>query len=118
MGSIFIKTLIMFLLAFAIAMLVALLIYWIRSLLTSVRVNSIFDETSKRKIRRAKSIHKIHEKTISVISGKVEQEIHPELFDYYMGINDEFEQPEDYHGILKPMIRRRHRAKKNKNPLK
>lgn len=107
MGSILVKTLIMFVLAFIIAMIVALMIHWIRRMLTSVRISSFFDEKSKTLVRRARRIHKIHEQKISVISGKVEQEVHPELFDYYMGRNENFRQPEDYHGILKPIVRRR-----------
>ena len=31
------------------------------------------------------------------------------------GVNDEFEQPEDYHGELKPIIRRKRSIKKHKN---
>ncbi len=115
MGDILLKTLIMFVLAFVIAMVVSLLIYWIRSLLTSVRVNSLFDEKSKIMVSRARRIHKIHDKNISEIAENVEHEVHPELFDFYRGINDEFEAPEDYNGILKPIVRRKRAAKKHKN---
>jgi hypothetical protein len=119
MGAVFMKTLVMFLLSFIIAMIVALLIFWIRKILTSVRISSLFDESSKILVSRARRIHKIHVKTISVISGKVEQEIHPELFDYYTGLNEEYEQPEDFHGTLKPLLRRKRlkkrHTKQNKN---
>lgn len=114
MGAVFIKTLIMFLLAFVISMLVALLIYWIRGLLTSVRVNSFFDEKSKIVVRRAIKIHKIHDKTLGTIAAEVEHEVHPELFDFYHGINEEYVEPEDYHGILKPTIRRKRTSKRHK----
>lgn len=115
MGSILIKTLIMFLLAFVISMLVALLIFWIRGLLTSVRINSFFDEKSKIVVRRAVRIHKIHDKTLSLIAENIEHEVHPELLDYYQGINEQFVQPEDYHGDFKPIIRRNRTTKRHKN---
>lgn len=115
MGAILFKTLLMFLLSFVIAMVVALVIYWIRNLLTSVRVNSFFDEKSKRLIRRAVRIHKLHDKVLSEISEKVEQELHPELFDFYRGVNEEFRQPEDFNGVTKPVIRRKRIEKKHKN---
>jgi len=115
MGTIFIKTLIMFALSFVIAMVVALLIYWIRRLLTSVRVNSFFDENSKKMVKRAQRIHKIHDQKLIIISEEVEHEVHPELFDFYNGINEEFEQSEDYHGVLKPIVRRKRKSKKHKN---
>jgi chromosome condensin MukBEF complex kleisin-like MukF subunit len=115
MGNIFLKTLIMFLLSFAIAMVVALLIYWIRRLLTSVRVNSFFDEKSKKMVKRAQRIHKIHDKKLVIISEEVEHEVHPELFDFYNGINEEFEPSEDFHGTLKPIVRRKRNTKKHKN---
>jgi hypothetical protein len=115
MGSILVKTLIMFLLAFVISMLVALLIYWIRGLLTSVRINSFFDEKSKNKVRRAIRIHKIHDKSLSLIADQVEHQVHPELFDFYEGINEQFVQPEDYHGEIRPIIRRKRITKRHKN---
>ncbi len=115
MGTIFIKTLIMFALSFVIAMVVALLIYWIRRLLTSVRINSFFDENSKKMVKRAQRIHKIHDQKLIIISEEVEHEVHPELFDFYNGINEEFEQSEDYHGVLKPIVRRKRKSKKHKN---
>lgn len=115
MGSILLKTLIMFILAFIISMVVALLIFWIRRLLTSVRINSLVDEKAKMMVRRARRIHKIHDNSLSMISTEIEQQMHPELFDFYKGVNEEFEQPEDYHGILKPIVRRKHKAKKHKN---
>jgi hypothetical protein len=118
MGAIFMKTLIMFVLAFIIAMFVSLLIYWIRNMLTSVRIASFFDEKSKVIVRRAQRIHKIHVGNISVISGKVEQEMHPELFDFYKGVNEEFVQPEDFHGIFKPITRRKRTIKKHKTVSK
>lgn len=115
MGAIFIKTLIMFILSFIIAMVVALLIYWIRRLLTSVRINSFFDENSKKMVKRAQRIHKIHDQKLVIISEEVEHEVHPELFDFYNGINEEFEQAEDFHGTLKPIVRRKRNTKKHKN---
>jgi nitrogen fixation/metabolism regulation signal transduction histidine kinase len=115
MGSILLKTLIMFLLSFVIAMFVAVLIYWIRSLLTSVRVNSFFDEKSKKVIRRALRIHKLHDQVLSGISEKVEHDLHPELFDFYRGVNEEYRQPEENDEILKPIIRRKKVIKKHKN---
>ena len=114
MGSILIKTLIMFVLAFVIAMFVALLIYWIRILLTSVRMNSLFDEKSKVLVKRAVRIHKLHDKAISRMSEEIEEKEHPEIFDFYKGISEEFEPPEDYNGTLNP-VRRRHPSKKHKN---
>jgi hypothetical protein len=115
MGAILLKTMIMFLLAFLISMVVALLIYWIRQLLTSVRMNSLFDEKSKIVVRRAQRIHKIHDKTLKLISDRVEMEMHPELFDYYDGVNEDYEPVEDYNGTLKPTIRRKRSTKKHKN---
>jgi hypothetical protein len=115
MGSIFLKTLIMFVLAFIISMFVAVLIYWIRGLLTSVRMNSLFDEKAKIMVKRAIRIHKIHDKSIALISENLEHELHPELFDFYDGINGEFRQPEDFHGVLKPIVRRKRSIKKHKN---
>jgi ABC-type protease/lipase transport system fused ATPase/permease subunit len=115
MGSVLVKTLIMFFLSFVIAMLVALLIYWIRSMLTSVRVNSLFDEKSKRLIRRAVRIHKIHDRVLGEISEKVEHDLHPELFDFYRGVNEDFRQPDDFHGVIKPIVRRKRVEKKHKN---
>jgi hypothetical protein len=105
----------MFLLAFVISMVVALLIYWIRGLLTSVRVNSFFDEKSKILVRRAQRIHKIHDKSLKIISDEIEMELHPELFDFYDGVNEDYKPSEDYHGTLKPTIRRKHITKKHKN---
>ncbi len=105
----------MFLLAFVISMFVALLIYWIRGLLTSVRVNSFFDEKSKIVVRRAVRIHKIHDESIKIISEGFENEMHPEIFDFYNGVNEDFEPVEDYNGILKPTIRRKRTTKKHKN---
>ena len=105
----------MFLLAFVISMAVALLIYWIRQMITSVRINSFFDEKSKIVVRRAVRIHKIHDKTLSLIADQVEHEVHPELLDFYQGINEEYVQPEDYHGDIKPIIRRKRTAKRHKN---
>ena len=96
-------------------MVVALLIYWIRGLLTSVRVNSFFDEKSKNMVRRAIRIHKIHDKSLNLIAEKIEHDLHPELFDFYQGINEEFVQPEDYHGEIKPIIRRKRTVKRHKN---
>lgn len=115
MGSVFLKTLIMFLLAFVISMFVALLIYWIRSLLTSVRMNSLFDEKAKVVVRRAKRIHKIHDHELMLISEGVEEEMHSELFDFYEGVNDDIRQPEDYTGSSKLSVRRKRSAKKHKN---
>lgn len=115
MGSVFLKTLIMFLLAFIISMFVALLIYWIRRLLTSVRMNSLFDEKAKVMVRRAQRIHKIHDKSLILISEEIEQKIHPEMFDFYDGVNEEFRQPDDFHGVLKPIVRRKRSSKKHKN---
>jgi hypothetical protein len=105
----------MFLLAFVISMLVALLIYWIRGLLTSVRINSFFDEKSKVVVRRAQRIHRIHDKSLKLISDEIEMELHPELFDFYDGVNEDFEPVEDYNGNLKPTIRRKRTIKKHKN---
>ena len=105
----------MFLLAFVISMAVALLIYWIRQMLTSVRINSFFDEKSKIVVRRAVRIHKIHDKTLSMIAEQVEHEVHPELLDFYQGINEQFVQPEEYHGDIKPIIRRKRTTKRHKN---
>ena len=105
----------MFLLAFVISMFVALLIYWIRSLLTSVRINSFFDEKSKNVVRRAQRIHRIHDQSLKLISDEIEMELHPELFDFYDGVNEDFEPVEDYNGILKPTIRRKRTTKKHKN---
>lgn len=115
MGAIFLKTLIMFILSFVIAMLVAVLIYWIRGFLTSVRVNSMFDEKSKIMVKRAMRIHKIHGRALSLISEQIEQEVHPELMDFYLGINEEFVEPEDYHGNIKPIFKRKRSTKKHKN---
>ena len=115
MGSVLKETLIMFMLAFIISMFVALLIYWMRILLTSVRMNSFFDEKSKLMVKRAKSIHKIHDKKLVLISEAYEKKEHPELFDFYEGINEEFIPSEDFHGILKPMVRRKRNVKKHKN---
>lgn len=115
MGAILLKTLIMFLLAFVISMLVALLIYWIRGLLTSVVVNSFFDEKSKMVVRRAMRIHKIHDKSLKIISEGIEHEMHPEIFDFYNGVNEDFEPVEDYNGTFRPTIRRRRKTKKHKN---
>lgn len=115
MASVFLKTLIMFVLAFIISMVVALLIYWIRRLLTSVRMNSLFDEKSKIVVKRAIRIHKIHDKAISSISDAYEEKEHPELFDFYRGVNEEFEPSEDYRGVAGPMIRRKRKTKKHKN---
>lgn len=115
MASVFIKTMFMFALAFVISMFVALLIYWIRSLLTSVRMNSLFDEKSKIMVKRAVRIHKIHNKEIHHISAAIEQREHPELFDFYEGINEEFIPSDDYHGVLKPIVRRKRNTKKHKN---
>ena len=105
----------MFLLAFVISMAVALLIYWIRQMLTSVRINSFFDEKSKIVVRRAVRIHRIHDKNLSMIADQVEHEVHPELLDFYQGINEQFVQPEDYHGDIKPIIRRKRTTKRHKN---
>jgi len=105
----------MFLLAFVISMFVALLIYWIRGLLTSVWVNSFFDEKSKIVVRRAFSIHKIHDESLKIISEGVEHEMHPEIFDFYNGINEDFEAVEDYNGTPKPTIRSKRTIKKHKN---
>lgn len=105
----------MFLLAFVISMAVALLIYWIRSLLTSVRVNSFFDEKSKIVVRRAARIHKIHNRSIRIISDGVEHEIHSGIVDFYHGINEDFTPVEDYNGSFPPTIRRKRITKKHKN---
>lgn len=115
MGTVFFKTLIMFALAFIIAMFVALLIYWIRGLLTSVRVNSFFDDKSKMLVRRARRIHKIHDKSLAAISEQVENEAHFELFDFYSGINEDFKQPEDFHSPIRTVIRRKKSTKRHKN---
>lgn len=115
MGPIFIKTLIMFLLAFVISMVVALLIYWTRRLLTSVRMNSLFDEKAKKIVRRAQRIHKIHERSLKIISEGIEQEMHSEIIEFYQGVNDNFEPVEDYNGTFKPTIRRKRSTKKHKN---
>jgi hypothetical protein len=114
MGSILVTTLLMFVMAFVISMLVALLIYWIRNLLTSVRMNSLFDEKSKILVKRARRIHKIHDLKISMISEEVEHDIYHELSDFYRGINDDVEQPDDYHGELKPIVRSTRNPKKTK----
>jgi len=115
MGDVFVKTLIMFVLAFIISMIVALLIYWIRRLLTSVRMNSFFDEKSKLLVSRAIKIQKIHHKQLSLLSSEIEKQEHPELFDFYEGVNDDFEPSEDYHGTLKLMPRRKRNTRKHKN---
>jgi hypothetical protein len=115
MGPIFFNTLIMFVLAFIISMFVALLIYWIRRLLTSVRMNSLFDEKAKFLVKRAIRIHKIHDKSLALISENIEHEMHSEIFDFYKGIDEEFSQPEDFHGVLKPLVRRKRNTKKHKN---
>ena len=105
----------MFVLAFIISMIVALLINWIRRLLTSVRMNSFFDEKSKLLVRRAISIHKIHHKQLNLISDAIEKKAHPELFDFYEGVNDDYEPSEDFHGTLKLMPRRKRNTRKHKN---
>lgn len=105
----------MFLLSFIIAMVVALLIYWIRSLLTSVRVNSFFDENSKNVVRRAVRIHKIHGEALSAQSEIVVHEMHPELFYYQEGLNEEFEQPENYQASARTIKRRKRNIRKHKN---
>ncbi len=115
MGDVFVKTMIMFVLAFIISMVVALLIYWIRRLLTSVRMNSFFDEKSKMLVKRAISIHKIHHRQLSLISSEIEKQEHPELFDFYEGVNDDFETSEDFHGSLKLLPRRKRNTRKHKN---
>ena len=104
----------MFILSFIIAMVVALMIYWIRGLLTSVRVNSLFDEKSKTMVKRAKRIHKIHDNTLNMLAGQTEHDVHPELFDFYKGVNEEYKQPDDYHGELKPVSGRRSNVEKRK----
>ena len=114
MDSILVKTLIMFLLSFVIAMIVAFVIQWIRNLLTSVRINSFFDEKSKIIIRRARKIHKIHSTNIHVLADHEEFESQQNIFDFYHGINEEYEEPEDFHGILKPIIRRKRSNRKHK----
>ena len=113
MGAVLLKTLFMFILSFVIAMFVALLIYWIRQLLTSVRLNSLFDEKSKGMVKRAQRIHKIHDKSIREISDAMEEKVHPELFDFYKGVNEEFRAPEDYYGVPKPVVRKGRPARKN-----
>lgn len=115
MGAIFLKTLIMFILSFIIAMFVAVLIYWIRGLLTSVKVNSFFDEKSKIVVQRAIRIHKIHGQVLNVITEQIEHEVHPELLDFYHGINEEFVEPPDYHGETKSITRRKRSTRKHKN---
>lgn len=115
MGSVFLKTMIMFMLAFIISMFVALLIYWIRILLTSVRMNSFFDEKSKILVKRAIRIHKIHDKQISMISEAYEKKSHPELFDFFEGIGEGHSSSEEIHSTVKPYVRRKHSVKKHKN---
>jgi hypothetical protein len=115
MGDVFVKTMIMFVLAFIISMFVALLISWIRRLLTSVKMNSFFDERSKRLVRRAINIHKIHHRQLNLISEAIEKQEHSELFDFYEGVNDDFEPSEDYHGTLKLMPRRKRNTRKHKH---
>jgi hypothetical protein len=112
MGAIFLKTFFMFILSFIIAMFVALLIWWIRNLLTSVRLNSLFDENSRLLVRRAKRIHKIHDRSLISLTRSIEAEMHPELFDFYSGINEDSVQPEDFHGHLKPVKKRRVKSNK------
>lgn len=84
-------------------------------MLTSVRVNSFFDEKSKIVVRRAIRIHKIHDKSLKLISEGIEHEMHPELFDFYNGVNEDFEPVEDFNGVLKPTIRRKRTTRKHKN---
>ncbi len=115
MGDVFVKTMIMFVLAFIISMFVALLINWIRRLLTSVRMNSFFDERSKRLVKRAISIHKIHHQQLNLISEAIEEKAHSELFDFFEGVNDDFEPSEDFHGSLKLLPRRKRNTRKHKN---
>lgn len=84
-------------------------------MLTSVRMNSLFDEKAKIVVRRAQRIHKIHDQSLKIISDEIEMELHPELFDFYDGINEDFEPVEDYNGTLMHTIRRKRTIRKNKN---
>jgi hypothetical protein len=47
-----------------------------------------------------------------MLAGQTEHDVHPELFDFYNGVNEEYQQPEDYHGELKPLSGRRRSAVK------
>jgi hypothetical protein len=90
MNEVLIKTLIMFAFSFIIAMIVAVLIFLIRKMLTSVILNSLFDEKSKVIVKRARRIHNIHNKTIFSMAINREEEIDSDLIDFYKGINDHY----------------------------
>jgi len=115
MGSIFIKTLIMFVLSFIIAMVVAVLIYWIRQLLTSVRMNSFFDEKSKNMMRRAIRIHKIHDKKIRNLSAQDLVELQPHGYNLYEGVDSNYEPVERHRNVFRSVVRRKRTVKKHKN---
>ena len=90
MNDVLIKTLIMFAFSFVIAMIVAVLIFFIRKILTSVIVNSLFDEKSKVIVKRAKRIKNIHNKNIFSMAINSEEELNSDLIDFYKGINDHY----------------------------
>jgi hypothetical protein len=117
MHSVVLKTLLMFLLSFAIAMLVALIIFWIRKLLTSVRVESLFNESSRKKMRRAIRIHQFHEAVIHQLAIEIERKSFPEQLNYHLGVTQELNTDEPFYGPLpKFRIRFKRKKDKRKNP--
>ena len=77
----------MFILAFAISMFVAFLIYGIKKILTSVYINSFFDEEAKKEVLEAKRIQTLQKREIKKIMKELQQEMHDDLNDFYHGIN-------------------------------
>jgi hypothetical protein len=90
MSDVYIKTLIMFGFSFIIAMIVAVIIFMIRKMLTSVVLNSLFDEKAKIIVKRARRIHNIHNHNIYSLAKASEEEVDCDLIDFYKGINDHF----------------------------
>ncbi len=97
MSDVYLKTLIMFGFSFIIAMIVAVIIFLIRKMLTSVILNSLFDEKAKTIVKRARRIHNIHNHNIFSLAKTSEEEVDSDLIDFYKGINDHYNPVNESH---------------------
>lgn len=91
MNQVLTQTFFMFLLSFAISMIVAFLIFLIKRMLTSLAFNSLFDENVKLELKRARKIKKARKKELKKRILQFEDQHKIDLFDFYKGIDSNIE---------------------------
>ncbi|MEI7595250.1 MAG: hypothetical protein WCK02_05835 [Bacteroidota bacterium] len=89
MIDVLVKTLFMFLLAFAISMFVAFLIYLIKKVLTSIFIISFFDEDVKKEAMEAKRIRSLKKQKMKKMMKEMHKEMREDSHDFHYGDNND-----------------------------